>query len=501
MNDILNLAKEARLRAKKLAAELINKQFIGGEFIPASSGATLPVIDPARFEEVGEIPSSDATDVAHAVSAAKQATTSWRRLTPRQRGHLLRLCGEKLRANAEALAELIALETGKALRTESRPEALNVADVFDFYSGLGGELKGQTIPVATDMLTFTIREPLGVVGAIIPWNVPVMLMAHKIAPALLAGNTVIVKPSEEASLSVLKAAQLLSEFLPPGTLNIVCGSGPIAGTALVENEDVKKISFTGSTSTGRIIASKAGARLITTTMELGGKSPMIIAEDADIERAVEGVISGMRFTRQGQSCSAASRIFVQEKIFSEVRELVISKLKKLSIGDPFSEQTDIGSIISQAQYQKVCSYIREAKEDPTLDVVEISNIDRDPELSKGLFTSPTLVFGAKTSSRLAQEEIFGPLCLMSPYSDFEGAIQEANKTEYGLAAYLWSKDLSKALYFAERIEAGFVQINQTIVFRPGTPYGGLKNSGFGKEACLETVIEDYTRGKTVMIGR
>lgn len=494
------LGETKRTNAKKLATKLENSQLIGGRFAPSQSGATLPVSDPARGEKVGVIPSSDAQDIACAVSAAADAATSWRKTTPRERGRLLRLCGDILRQHVEPIAELITLETGKALRTESRPEALNVAEVFDFYSGLGGELKGETIPVASEMLTLTIREPLGVVGAIIPWNVPVMLMAHKIAPALLAGNTIIVKPSEEASLSVLRAAQLFNEVLPPGVLNIVCGSGPVAGAALVANESVRKISFTGSTATGRLIAAKAGERLITTTMELGGKSPMIIAHDAELERAVDGIIGGMRFTRQGQSCSAASRVFIHESIFTRARELVVSKLARLKIGDPFDEETDIGSIISTTQHRKVCSYIEEAKSDPHLEVIEIGQLPQTPELSRGLFTRPTLVFGASNNSRLAQEEIFGPVCLITPFDDLEAVIKTANETSYGLAAYLWTKDISKALYFADRIEAGFVQVNQNIVFRAGTPYGGFKDSGFGKEACLETVLGDYMRIKTVMVG-
>jgi aldehyde dehydrogenase (NAD+) len=495
-----NLAETKRLNAKKLASQMENRQLIGGRFAPSRSGATLPVIDPARDEQVGSIPSSDATDTACAVSAATDAAPSWRKITPRERGRLLRLCGEILRQHAEPLAELITLETGKALQTESRPEALNVADVFDFYSGLGGEIKGETIPVASEMLTLTIREPLGVVGAIIPWNVPVMLLAHKIAPALLAGNAIIVKPSEEASLSVLRAAELFNEILPPGVLNIVCGAGPVAGAALVANESIRKVSFTGSTATGRLIAAKAGERLITTTMELGGKSPMIIAHDAELEKAVDGIIGGMRFTRQGQSCSAASRVFIHDSLFARARELVVSKLAQLKMGDPFDAQTDIGSIISPTQYRKVCSYIQEAKTDPQLEVVEIGHLPEAPELARGLFTRPTLVFGADNNSRLAQEEIFGPVCLITPFSDLETVIKTANKTSYGLAAYLWTKDISKALYFADLIEAGFVQINQNIVFRAGTPYGGFKNSGFGKEACLDTVLEDYTRAKTVIVG-
>jgi len=497
---VTDIANECYLHAQKIAHSLRNKQFINGQFVPSVTGDTIPVIDPARNEVVGCIPASNAADIDRAVSAAAHAFSSWRKGTARERGQLLRACGEELRKHSELLAGLITLETGKAIRTESRLEAVSVADVFEFYGGLGGEIKGQTIPVAREMMTLTVHEPLGVVGAIIPWNVPVMLMAHKIAPALLAGNTVVVKPSEEASLSVLKAIELIGNLFPQGVVNVVCGTGVSAGAALVAHKDVQKVSFTGSTATGRSIAAKAGERLITTTMELGGKSPMIIAEDADVEQAVSGVVSGMRFTRQGQSCSAASRVFVHESLLSDVQRILVSKLEALCIGDPFEELTDIGSIISYQQYERVLGYIREAKSDPRLEIVEVGDLPKEMHFSKGFFCRPTIVYGANNNSRVAQEEIFGPVCLIIPFTDFDAVLAAANDTDYGLAAYLWTQDIGKALRFASQVEAGFVQVNQNIVFRPGTPYGGFKSSGFGREACLETVMESYMRQKTIIFG-
>lgn len=488
---------------RQAAAEVIQgvseQHFIAGELVRSSSGTPLTDLDPARRVSIGRVAAGSAKDVAIAVKAAEEAFASWSRLTPRERGSYLSQCAARLRESVALLADLLTLETGKAIRTESRIEAQSIADVFAFYAGLGSELKGQTVPFSDSMLVFTLREPVGVVGAIIPWNVPIGLMAHKIAPALLAGNTVVVKPSEEASLVVVSVAVLLGSILPRGVLNVVCGKGEEAGAALVAHERVRKITFTGSTATGRVISAVAGARLVPVTMELGGKSPMIICADADIDAAVDGIVTGMRFTRQGQSCSAASRVFVDQRVFAQVRELLLAKLATLVIGDPLAEATDIGSIISELQYDKVASYVDEARKMPGVEVVTVGAAPTEPPFCDGWFAVPTIVFGADNKCRLAQEEIFGPVCLVLPFTDYRDALSMANGSEFGLAAYIWTNDLSRALDFSRNVAAGFVQVNQNIVFQPGTPYGGFRQSGLGREACLEAVLEHYTRQKTVLI--
>ena len=298
----------------RLARAISGYNLIGGELVEARSGNRFPVTNPATGREIGHAAQSDASDVDRAASAAARAQPAWAAMTARKRGTLLADCSRLIAEHVEELGRLVALETGKALRTESRVEASVVADALQFYGGLASELKGETVPFSPDMLTLTQREPIGVVGVIIPWNAPMMLMALKIAPALVAGNTVVVKSAEEAPLAVLRLCQILSQALPAGVLNIVSGFGPECGAPLVAHPAVGKVTFTGSVETGRIVARTAGEKLIPVTLELGGKSPMIVMDDADIAKAVAGAVSGMRFTRQGQSCTAASRIFVHDKV-------------------------------------------------------------------------------------------------------------------------------------------------------------------------------------------
>jgi aldehyde dehydrogenase (NAD+) len=485
--------------AAVLARELSGKLLIDGAMVPARSGRTFANINPASGEIVGQAAEGAADDVDAAVRAARNAQKAWAKLPARERGKLVSECGRLLNGHVEELARLVALETGKALRTESRVEASVLADVFVFFGGLGSELKGETVPFRPDMLTMTVREPLGVVGAIIPWNVPMLLMALKIAPAMMAGNTVVVKSAEESPFAVLRACQIMNQVLPPGVLNILSGLGPECGGPLVTHRDVKKVTFTGSVETGKIIYRAAADKLIPVTLELGGKSPMIVLDDADLGKAVEGAVTGMRFTRQGQSCTAASRIFVQEGVHDEFVERLRTRVDGMKMGDPLDESTDIGTIISPQQFDKVRSYIALGESTPGMKAIACSTLPVDQRLRDGLFVQPVIFVGATNDSKLAREEIFGPVTCVIKFSDYEDAIRQANDSDYGLAATIWTSNLKAALDGAHQLEAGIVQVNQNLVVTSNISYGGIKASGLGKEATLEAMLEHFTHKKTIIL--
>ncbi len=486
------------LDPKLLARALSGKLLIDGALVPALSGKTFPVVNPANGETVAEAALGEAADVNRAADAAHKAQKLWAARPARERGKLVAACGQKLQEHVEELGRLVALETGKALRTESRVEASILADVFTFFGGLAPEMKGETVPFNPDMLTVTQHEPLGVVGAIIPWNVPMMLMALKIAPALVAGNSVIVKSAEEAPLAVLRACQIMASVLPAGTLNILSGFGPECGAPLVSHPVVKKVTFTGSVETGKIVARAAADKLIPVTLELGGKSPMIVCKDADLDRAVAGAIAGVRFTRQGQSCTAASRIYVHADLHDAFIAKLTEKVNAMKMGDPLDDATDIGTIISKEQFAKVQNYIAigEAEGGTAL---RCAQMPTDPAFAKGLFAQPVVFTGLPADSRVLREEIFGPVTCVQSWTDFDAVIAAANDSDYGLAATLWTRDLKTALDGSRRLEAGLVQVNQNLVVQPNISYGGIKQSGLGKEASLESMLEHFTHKKTIIL--
>ena len=483
----------------KLAHSLSGQMWIDGRFASSLSSRTFLVRNPATGTVIAEVPFAEQADVDSAVNAAVAAQKKWARVPARQRGKLIAECGRRLASHVEELGRLVSLETGKALRTESRLEASALADIFDFFGGLASELKGETVPFNPDMLTMTLREPVGVVGVIIPWNAPLLLMALKIAPALVAGNAVVVKAAEEAPLAVLRVAQIMSEVLPAGLFNLLTGYGPECGAPLVSHKDVRKITFTGSVDTGKIVYRLAADKLIPATLELGGKSPMIVMADADLDRAVAGAVSGMRFTRQGQSCTAASRIFVQSTVHDRFVERLVATVDQMKMGDPLSEDTDIGTVISKEQFDRVRRYIDLGLSEFGSKAYPCSNLPVDPIFSDGLFIRPHIFTGINNSSRLAQEEIFGPVCCVISFENYDDAISAANDSEFGLAATIWTSDLRTALDATRRLEAGFVQVNQNLVVQPGLSYGGTKASGLGKEASLESMLAHFTTQKTVII--
>ncbi|QPM91561.1 aldehyde dehydrogenase family protein [Pseudooceanicola algae] len=470
---------------------------IGGVRVPVGTG--MAVTNPATGARIGMAAASNPGETAAAVAAAKAAGPAWAALPARERGRRVAAAGRALAAEAEVVARVLCLETGKAIRTECRGELAVAADLLEFYGGLASELKGETVPFHPRSLTVTTREPLGVVAAILPWNVPLVLMMLKIAPALVAGNTVVVKAAEEAPFATFAAAEILMQYLPDGVLNVVNGDGPDCGAALTAHADIAKITFTGSEEVGEVVYKAGAGRIIPVSLELGGKSPMIICADADLDKTVTGAINGMRFTRQGQSCTAASRIYVHSSLLSAFVDKLAGKLEKLIIGDPMDEATDIGTIISARQAGVIRSYVARAAATPQAIVLRCGTLPKDADLSPDLFMQPTLILGLPEDHPCVQEEIFGPVAVIQAWDNYEEVIASANATRYGLAATVWTDSLSTALDATARLDAGYVQVNQNLTIQPNVSYGGFGRSGLGKEASLEAMLDHFTRKKTIVM--
>ena len=483
-----------------VAAPAREKMFIGGEWVESADGRTFDVETPAkRGQVIAQVPRGGAADVDRAVKAAQAAFPAWRAMPPRERGRLLLRIADAVDAETEELAKLLARETGNAIRTQSRPEAQRVSDLFRYFGGLGGELKGETIPLGEDWFSYTRREPLGVVAAIVPWNVPILIAAWKLAPALVAGNTVVLKPSANAPLATLAFARIAQRHLPKGVLNVITGTGDEVGTPLAEHPGIAKISFTGNTETGKAILRLAADRIIPVTLELGGKSPQILFADADGDKTADGVIDAMRFARQGQSCTAGSRLFVHNSVFDSFMDRLATKLRKLKVGDPLDETNDMGAIVSKQQFERVVSFIDEGARQPGARTVTGGHPPSDGPLASGYYVEPTVFANVRNDWRIAKEEIFGPVLVAIPFSDAADAIRMANDTHYGLAAYVWSRDISRALRTAHAIDAGWIQVNGGGGQLVGQPYGGYKQSGLGRENSLEGMLEGFTQRKSVTI--
>jgi betaine-aldehyde dehydrogenase len=475
------------------------RMLIDGAWVDSLSGALLSVENRAKRCAIAAVPRGDAADVNAGVEAAARAFPAWSKVTPRDRGRLLLRIADTLETRSEELVRTIALETGNALRTQARPEARLAADIFRYFGGLAGELKGETIPLGEQVLSYTRREPIGVVGAIIPWNAPVLLAALKIAPALCAGNTIVLKAAEDAPLGVLLMAEICQELLPPGVLNVLIGLGEECGAALAKHPSVRKLSFTGSTEVGKLIMRAASERIVPVSLELGGKSPSIVYPDADEDWAADGVIAAMRFTRQSQSCTAGSRLFLHADIFESFLDKLRSRTASLKIGDPLDEATDIGCIINEKQFRKVCAYIDEGVRRQQALLVFGGLPPTEGPLSEGYFTVPTMFTDTSNDWRLAREEIFGPVLVAIPWRDETDAIRMANDSHYGLAAYVWTHDIGTALRTAHAIESGWVQVNQGLGQQPGHSYGGYKQSGIGREFSLEGMLDSFTQRKNVTV--
>jgi p-cumic aldehyde dehydrogenase len=470
------------------------KMLIGGEWVGASTDETLATCDPGTGRIMAEVPLGSAEDVDRAVAEARQAFASWRRTAPLERAAILWRIADLLEKHADELALLETLDTGKPL-SHSRGYDLNSAiNEFRYMSGLASRVNGQVAPLSTmpagAFHSYIRLEPLGVIGAIIPWNFPLANAAWKIAPALACGNTVVVKPSEETPLTTLRAAELMLEAgLPAGVVSVVTGDGS-TGRALVRHPGVNKITFTGSTATGQEIARVAAENMTRVSLELGGKSPHVVFADADIEAATLGAVAG-GFWDSGEVCSAGSRLYVERPVLDRVLEGLRKAVEAMPIGHGLEPDTAIGPLISARHLDRVAGYVDEARQEGIDVAFGGEALDRD-----GHFYRPTVLLGAAPESRVVREEIFGPVLTVTPFDDAAEVIAAANASAYGLAAGVWTSDMGKAHHFTENVEAGVVWVNTYGVVDPAMPWGGLKQSGWGRENG-EQAVHEFTETKAV----
>lgn len=476
-----------------------HKMIINGDYVNSVSNQKIGIECPANKQLFATVPRGIKEDVDIAVKSSLIAFQSWSKVNPKERGKILLDIANDIDDQKEEIAKIIATETGNAIRTQARPEINLVVDIFRYFGGLSSELKGETIPLGEHVLSYTRREPLGVVGAIIPWNAPVMLAACKIAPALCTGNTLVMKAAEDAPLAVLKVAEICQKHIPPGVFNLITGTGSECGEPLAYHPDISKLSFTGSTAVGKLIMRAAAERVLPVSLELGGKSPSIVYPDVNEDWTVDGIIGAMRFTRQSQSCTAGSRLFLHKRIFDSFIEQLANKLDKLIIGDPLDDKTDMGTIINNKQYTKVCDYIKDGLDNKETEIICGGLPPKEGPLSEGYFTIPTIFRNKSNEWRLAKEEIFGPVLVAIPWEDENEVIKMANQSHYGLAAYVWTRDITRGINAAHAIESGWVQVNQGLGQVPGHSYGGYKQSGLGREFSLEGMLDSFTQRKNISI--
>jgi acyl-CoA reductase-like NAD-dependent aldehyde dehydrogenase len=454
--------------------------------------------DPSTGDMIWSVRDCSVQHIDTVVQAARIAQPAWQNTLPAARAQLLNACADVLEENSEVLAEILALETGKSFTHECKGEVALPVSIFRYFAGLVHEIKGRSIQAGPTLMGFTTHHPWGVVAGIVPWNVPLMFMAYKVAAPLAVGNTVVIKMPEQATASLAMVLRLILPLLPKGVVEFVSGTGAVAGEALITHSQVDKISFTGSVETGSHIYQHVARKMLAVTLELGGKSPMVILDDCDLNKAINGIIGSMRFTRAGQSCTASSRIFVPRSQMNQYREALGGALNKLRIGDALDKRTDSGPIVTQAQQLRILRYIEKARADG-LDVEEYGHIIDAELFEKGFFVRPHLVFDPEPSHPIAREEVFGPVAMIFGYDTVESAMEQANDTEFGLSASIWGRDINRCLSCAAAFRAGIIQINQNAIMLPGFSYGGIGISGVGKESSLEAMLETYMYEKTNIV--
>ena len=481
---------------EQAAMNLQTRLFIGGEFVDAADGATLEVRDPHDGSLLAEVAEARAADVDRAVQAAQAAFDGWRLTPAADRGRLLLRLADAIEADADSLALLETRDTGHPLRDTRGLDVPRTAATFRYFGGMADKYQGSVIPVERGFLDYVVREPLGVVGQIVPWNFPVMFTSWKMGPALAAGNTVVLKPAELTPMTALRVAELMAEVgFPPGVVNVVPGYGPTAGQRVLDHPDIAKVSFTGSTAVGRAVVAASAASLKRVHLELGGKGANIVFPDSDIAAAVGGTAFGI-FHNQGQACIAASRLIVHESVAEEFLERFIALAESIRIGDPKDAATEMGPLTSPQHRDRVLSYVKVALDEGGQILTGGAEPD-DPALANGCYIRPTVV-RAEPGSRVASEEVFGPFMAVHTFASDDEALRIANGVEYGLGAGLWTRDLSRAHRVARDLRAGMVWVNSYKRVNPGSPFGGIGSSGYGREMGFEAMHE-YTEAKAVWI--